>query len=449
MCSGKYLNLSLLKSGDVILTFPKGRFSLTWQSHAIRLVTHGLYSHAILVIAPTLWYESEDSGVGPTFVAVDRIESRKGEVRLLKCLDGIGEILVLRHPASAAVEEETLRSRLELATDDLSFRQYPLFTRIARDLNVVPYLPEPLRDSLLSLVDDNEFKELNRGLFCSEVIANVYAKLGPDFEFRGRQPKQVCPSDIANSAISGMSELVDEYEVDSDLEAATVEPGILRQIAAFATRERIVGEPTRLRTLLAAAEQIIKLLCEADGISPDQLTRAGFAKTLSDTFESMLEESYQQLQLIAAVGRRVIGEGGDAVPLSEGGKLLAETVDALRNNQVTFLKLARTYGEVMSPGATVDDTIRTGLEQGFIACERWRGTQLRLLGQLCDEFRIWVQEERTWSDMGSGFSAFIERMEALRAVLVAMGSTLESGWKLISPTSPLIVSDGSFDHNLE
>ena len=76
VCKGnRYLNLSLLHPGDVILTFPAGLLYETWESFCIRMAIGGRYSHAILVLQPTIWYESEDQGVGPSIIPVDRVET--------------------------------------------------------------------------------------------------------------------------------------------------------------------------------------------------------------------------------------------------------------------------------------------------------------------------------------------------------------------------------------
>src|SRR5580698_1942677 len=93
---GDFLDVSMLRAGDVILTAKEG-----FEPELIQTVTGGNYSHAVLVIAPCLWFESEDEGVGNTGVQLDHCEFDAGHLYQMFSLTAFKNFTVLRHPSLA------------------------------------------------------------------------------------------------------------------------------------------------------------------------------------------------------------------------------------------------------------------------------------------------------------------------------------------------------------
>jgi hypothetical protein len=379
-CPGdQYLNLSLLEPGDVILTFPPGKPQDVWESMGIAMATGGHYSHAILVLSPTIWFESEDYGVGPSYVLVDRVERNGDDIRLLNCKGHWGKIAVFRHPDTSKIPTDDLARKLAAITDRISFKRYPSYVRIARDLKLLNYLP--FRDQLLSLADGKRLTlEINLGFFCSEVVAYAYRELGLPFT---KEPCQVTPSDIADPGISGMANI--NVFCASDRQAAVYVAAFYNSIAQESSRKSFVGGLTALQTLSSAVGYIAEKSVQAaveEGIPPERLTPAGFPNIFPETLESLSKLSQESIRLITAVGLRSNACPGDPSPLREGVEGLEEVVTHINDSGSTLLRLADTYVEFVKPEFGLQETWKPVLHQMLEHFEGVNDEHIQMAGGL-------------------------------------------------------------------
>jgi hypothetical protein len=235
------LNLWALQPGDVILTFPK---RAGWESHLITFVCGGPFSHAILVMNKWMWYESEDNGVGPTIISIDRIELNN-KARVLKMINpNWRRIAVYRHSELLKISEDERFERISKIVEKYSFKQYPHYERVVADLNLWPIVP--FRRWLASLFDGDS--DLNRGMFCSEVVAQVYKDLGHPFT---RSPSSIRPSDICNREVSHL-ERIDDVFCYLEHDSHSVRPGFLEMVNLpdrISSRQALTGLLTNVKTL--------------------------------------------------------------------------------------------------------------------------------------------------------------------------------------------------------
>src|SRR5262245_23279759 len=193
-----YLDYSEISPGDVLLTRGKGT-----TSAAIAAVTGGRFSHAALVLNRQFRFESDDSGVGSTYVAVDRIEIAGHDRRLLSQLTDVEDALLLRHPdlprderSQTAAAEKLLR-----ALQPLSGKQYPNWQALAsaaggRTVSAVAAVVLKCLDAIQSgtLFDP--------GPFCSQLVAaawrDAFHGMYPCFSPE-RDPATVSPNSFCSS----------------------------------------------------------------------------------------------------------------------------------------------------------------------------------------------------------------------------------------------------------
>src|SRR5207244_247524 len=103
----KNLLLSNLRPGDVILTRPSG---FATESKMITVAVGGPFSHAALVIAPTVWFESDDHGIGVTYVRVDAYHRTADSqvAKWLKDVSDYAQIGVFRNPALERIPSRSI-----------------------------------------------------------------------------------------------------------------------------------------------------------------------------------------------------------------------------------------------------------------------------------------------------------------------------------------------------
>jgi len=420
-CPGNaYLDLSLLQTGDVILTFPPGD---PLDATGIALATRGEYSHAILVLSPTIWFESEDFGVGPTYVAADRIEADSGVVRFLKCRDHWGKITVLRHPGLTSRPSHEVSKKLTEITDRVSFKRYPSFVRIAHDLNILNSVP--LRDHLLRLADRSSLSfDINSGFFCSEVVAYAYSELG--LSFKDRKPEQVTPSDIATYEVSGMTE---QNLFCSRNENAHVQDASLHNaIADLNSRERFVGRLTNIKTYSATIEYIAQQAKQSAiemGISPERLTPEGFPQTFAETLESLFHLSQAVLELAEVVGRLVNVRPNDPSALRDGGRQLEQATEYFESSKAVLRDLAATYSKLIKPKAVLHEHWKPFLDDIFEYFDQVNQEHITIASRLHEAFAAALNKELS-SSVRKALQTFVQKLsQTIQALIDLKEARLE------------------------
>jgi len=374
-----------LRPGDVILTYPAGMPWDVWESYAITKACGGPYSHAILVLRPTLWFESEDQGVGQTLVRVDRIEIQNDKAHELKCLDPWARHKVLRHPEAEARSDEELLSVLIPATNELSFRKYPSFIRIADDLHILEYVP--LRDALLGLADESVPFDVNRGLFCSEVVAYLYGKLGLPFS---KKPEQVCPSDILNPDISHLK-VIEPY-CESNPTARLIDPRIFNQMSEQTFRKVFVGQLTQYTTVSAAITHVAQRATEAAvraGVPEERLTVAGLPAAIPEVLTSLRDFCMSTSKFIIAAAERLNADSSSTLPdsVKEGIRVLEVSRDALSGSTANLASITATYCEVVKPNAPLHQRWEPLLSDHFRHSEHIVNEHLKIVIMLNTDLR--------------------------------------------------------------
>jgi len=420
--NGRFINLSLLKPGDVILTYPAGSLAETWESAGIVLSTGGPYSHAILVIEPMRWYESGDEGVGPFLVTFDRIEiGGTGGLRMLKSLDKWKHFDVFRRDGLPS-DTEQFTSALQKITDQLNYKRYPSYTRIARDLQVLEWLP--LRDSLASLFSDNVLPNVNRGLFCSEVVAHVYQELG--LGFTNKKAEQVRPSDIAEYEISGMAKMSHEDNIyrKPDETASTVPPGVFNTIATFGGRNTV-----HLNTTLKTAQEFVSSLIPS--IAEDMPLR----------FQSALDSEFHLastlLELIIAIGKTLNTQSPNVVStLKEAVEEFEFGLEGLELAPANLRQLAEAYRGFRNIDNALCDSLMAGLRRMFEISRSTDDVHLRSAHLLLNAFEQGDLSQLPPNVLPS-VARFVEQIKELIRIFGDIKNSRFTSWLVMHPDWPL------------
>jgi hypothetical protein len=207
---GYFVRFSQIKAGDVLLIKSSGK-----SSDLIKAFSKGgLYSHAAiwLPINPGSPYlvltESEDAGVGPTFLARGEYVTENGVEGYDPFVPDVEKADVYRHPALAAMDPESLaRAAHQLAREEFFFG-YSKLERLAGAVDRFRSL-RPLIAFGLQVIDTRD-RNLEAGVFCSELVARYFEILGvPLFDSFGR-PEEISPSALAASKLSKQDDLLIE-----------------------------------------------------------------------------------------------------------------------------------------------------------------------------------------------------------------------------------------------
>lgn len=408
----RYLNLSLLRPGDVILTFPSG---LPVESAAIKILCGGQYSHAILVLKPTVWYESEDNGVGKTLIFPDRVEVNDGCARLLRCLDRYGAVGVFRHPRLEDAQEEQLTLRLEEITNGLTYKRYPNYVRIAEDLRLLKDVP--LREHLFRLISRVDKPGLNEGMFCSEVVAYVFKSLG--FPFKDKEPHEVRPSDISDESISGLDKK--DFICGSDPTAAVAEELPFRDSEHLSRHS--LAQVTEVKTVTAEIRlslEAVQSRAIADGIPAEELTPEGYPKVLVNLLESAFRVSDKTCTLIVSCGLLINQDTDQARSRATLDiHLLEEAVKAIDDGGPVLACATEAYCFIARRRTDVHAAWKMVLEDCFRSHQSSLSVHLQTIQTLDAEFKLALEKEPN-SELRSLLQKVSTRIgEATRAMTAA------------------------------
>jgi hypothetical protein len=172
----RYLDLLTLRRGDLILTGKDDRES--------RLIARqsgtGPFSHVAIVRSFAQRFEALGDGVGLTNHQVDRLERRDGRLCALMAIEE-AHCLVLRHRRATEESEEAHAAFARAVFRFIGVR----YSSLDRLLLALPqtHFAAPLAGPIVRRLSSVRRKILHHrfrppGLFCSEVIAEIYAEMG-------------------------------------------------------------------------------------------------------------------------------------------------------------------------------------------------------------------------------------------------------------------------------
>jgi hypothetical protein len=193
----RYIDLLSLRRGDLILTGESDR-----ESRMIASQTGGPFSHVAIVRSFAQRFEALGDGVGLTNHRVDRFEMRGQRLCALMRIDE-AHCLVLRHKQSDK-EDEAAQEAFARAVFRFIGVRYSSLDRLLLALPEAHPLA-PLGGPVVRRLSSLRRRSLRHrlrppGLFCSEVIAEIYGEMG--WELPGVKPETVSPNDLYRIGMS-------------------------------------------------------------------------------------------------------------------------------------------------------------------------------------------------------------------------------------------------------
>lgn len=196
---GPLLRQDALRPGDVLLI--KGNSSF---SSLIVSVTKGEYSHAAIwipggdeKIESLLLAESDTAGVGFTFLMPMSLHT--GNVyeseSVFEIPDNPRKWVLLRHPDSENIEPARMRhASKDLQKDDF----YKTYSALPRLLEAVTLRKSyhAIANAVAQAIETCRSDKGTRGVFCSELVATFFSKLGLELFSDGREPHTISPNDL-------------------------------------------------------------------------------------------------------------------------------------------------------------------------------------------------------------------------------------------------------------
>jgi uncharacterized protein YycO len=210
------LNVDALRPGDVIFSTERAA-----ESFAIRTATGSPYSHAAIYLGHAQYAEAV--GLGVRVRAVSTIVKER--------------VKVIRLKRNAVPDAQTVAARA------------------ADKVNIYLHSPYWTKGAILSIFRDAQVEE-RRSLFCSHLVAKVYADVGVEV-IDGYEPLKVTPGDLANSikfedvtkqilvpAQAVVEEVLDpKFTTLSDFETLRIE-GMYAELAPFFEKRGLPVPPS-------------------------------------------------------------------------------------------------------------------------------------------------------------------------------------------------------------
>lgn len=314
---GYFVRCDLLQAGDVLLTKSIGG---TWKdrriSDAIADLTEGTYSHAAIwlpVAEPSLsdtllLVESEDLGVGLTFLPSGHVEISTGEREFGYFLLGVKEAAIFRHPALASLEA----GRLFQATRQLQEKEFHLpyskLERLAGALGRFRLL-RPQIAFVLRWIDRGD-PRLVFGTFCSELVAKYFEILGVPLFDPPKKPEQWSPNDLScvldeqNDLLLPLSS-VPSYKIQESL--LPREEYLPRLVSLNSVTLRLAEQNRRHRDTFSM-EPVARMLADATGQAAEDATFYSRRATAIGDEQSAerLEQTAVSLRFAEAIAKQVL-----------------------------------------------------------------------------------------------------------------------------------------------
>ncbi|MBI4660600.1 MAG: hypothetical protein HY735_17320 [Verrucomicrobia bacterium] len=228
-----------LQPGDVVLTLGNEKFS-----ERIGWVTHGKYSHAILVVSKNKWFEADDEGVGYSSAwTLGAWPKGPGVVfQHLLALPACSHAQLFRHPALKGRAPEDIEKAIATIVKPWEGEDYSDFRRLFRPLEISGERSWWVKLAL-SYHQRMERRRAS-GMFCSEVVARVFEELERDHGFAGaslfdvhRDADRVHPGHLANSRLRPVDGAVlDSQKLSPGVKVELSYPDLDRRLPARSAR---------------------------------------------------------------------------------------------------------------------------------------------------------------------------------------------------------------------
>jgi hypothetical protein len=185
-CGAICLDLTQILPGDILLTTSHGLPALV-----IRTLTHGDYSHVSLILSPDAILEADDQGIRhKRLVCHQAMHSPRRDLSRLN--RSVTSAVVLRRPAFA----DLLAAKgidLEATTRPILSQSYAHFSALAETIQDAPLVKEAAR-AIGEAIDWAHHRNAEPGLFCSQIVASVYAAILGESLVLGLEPHQFSPN---------------------------------------------------------------------------------------------------------------------------------------------------------------------------------------------------------------------------------------------------------------
>ncbi len=204
------VHTQMLRPGDVILTLGTEK-----SSNSIAKTTNSQFSHASLVVSGDTWFEADEAGVGYSrnFDNSGWLERKKNFGPIIG-LENCKRAVVLRHPALAELEAEAVENEIRKIVTQWDGLDYSDYRRLAKPLAISGKQSTWARFCLW--LQQKKDPRSSDGLFCSEVVAKVFAhlesKFGSETALFGatRNADYTHPGHLANSRLQVVSGAIED-----------------------------------------------------------------------------------------------------------------------------------------------------------------------------------------------------------------------------------------------
>ena len=274
-----FLRLDLLQPLDVVLS--RGRKP---SSLSIKAVTLGKFSHAALVVWPTWWLEADGYGVLRAPKQSTCVGWYHNEPVYLLDVGNRYLPQVMRHPSLFGLNEVQrgdLVARFSEVRRELEDREYPVWERLV-DATRLPCKPA---FRWLARIHDRIFYKHSPvipGNFCSELVAEIFSRLGIKLFSDDRPASHVSPNGIAKMSLLKPLDIIgapplgfrEDPKLYETLAFAWNSP--TRAMGAKLVRGRAftyVSEQ-EVNRMLANMDDLVRTIMENNARTADQLKRA-------------------------------------------------------------------------------------------------------------------------------------------------------------------------------
>jgi hypothetical protein len=367
----RFLNLSLLRPGDVVLS-TSGRS----KSRGVAYLSGGPYSHAALVLQDIVWFESVARGIDLSIKAPTlQRKMPSGTYDWLLDVSEYDEIAVFRHYLFDWLRPERKQKAID-SLEQFVFRQLgdeyarvghlagllrrPRILRSALDR--FPRLGQVLARCIDKIVSP---RKIAPGPFCSALIVLAYDEMGLDILKAPKSALDVTPSDLADEGVSYLRRTDGVVSLmPSDSDADVIDP--LTEVVTRDLQRAISMAPLmgRARTMVErVVRRATSLQAHARDIKPEDEVASRLC-----TERALLALDSLNLQL-DALAEAVVA-----------GKILGSSLSTVRDN---CNRLIDTLIEPMRISGTLGYRFETQLRlprkgvKGSIMHERMRTLQQR------------------------------------------------------------------------
>lgn len=157
--------------------------------------------------------ESDGDGVGAGREVTVALRLKTGESIVAYVFRGVKSAKVLRHPQIDTISDETLLEKFMRIEQEHFYRQYPDILHVLEASVVNEYFWSVVTKCRYAINETRKNNSINKGMFCSELVAEIYESIGLMLFSEHIPPHLVSPNQLNHSNL----ERVDNAIIDFDL----------------------------------------------------------------------------------------------------------------------------------------------------------------------------------------------------------------------------------------